>query len=114
MFILPLTLAFGPAAVWVLRRYSVRGVWLLCALTLLLIGLVSLSLSIVFSVPSPRDVVTYMLILWGLPIFLSSGALALASSVTGRLSSQLTATLAGSLVGLGVGFCVTTYWLYRL
>jgi hypothetical protein len=35
LFVLPLVLAFGPVAVWVLRVGGLRWLWLLCALALL-------------------------------------------------------------------------------
>jgi hypothetical protein len=59
VFILPLVLAFSPAAVWALRVGGLRWLGLLCALTLLAVLLLALLLSTVYSVPSAWRLVLY-------------------------------------------------------
>ena len=52
LFVLPLILAFAPAAVWAFRAGGVRRLWLLDAFALLALILTALVLSAVYSVPS--------------------------------------------------------------
>ena len=52
LFVLPLILAFAPAAVWALRAGGPRRLWLLGAFALLALILAALVLSAVYSVPS--------------------------------------------------------------
>jgi hypothetical protein len=111
LFIIPLILAFSPAAVWALRMGGVRRLWLLCALTLLVIVLVALFLSTVYSVPSMWRVVLYILGFVGPSIVFATGSLRLASGFVRALTLQLLTAFAGSMIGLAVGFVVVVYVL---
>ncbi len=111
LFIVPLVLAFSPAAVWALRVGGLRRLWLLCALALLAVALVALVLSAIYSVPSAWRVVLYFLGFVGPPILFATGSLTLASGFARTLPLQLITALAGSMTGLGVGFVVVVYVL---
>jgi hypothetical protein len=109
LFVLPLILAFAPGAVWALRVGGLRGLWLLCALTLLAILLLALLLSAVYSVPSVWRVIAYSLAFVGPSILFTTGSLTFASGLAKTLPAQLITAFAGSLIGLAVGFVVGVY-----
>jgi hypothetical protein len=111
LFVLPLILAFTPIAVWALRVGGMRRLWLLCALALLALVVVALTLSAIYSVPSTWRVVYYPLASVGPSVLFATGSLAVANAFARSLSIQLLATFAGSLIGLTVGFVVVVYVL---
>jgi len=111
LFVLPLILAFTPIAVWALRVGGMRRLWLLCALALLALVVVALTLSAIYSVPSTWRVVYYSLASVGPSVLFATGSLAVANAFARSLSVQLLATFAGSLIGLAVGFVVVVYVL---
>ena len=111
LFVLPLILAFAPTAVWALRAGGLRRLWLLCALALVALVLVALVLSAVYSVPSSWRAVYYSLASLGPSVLFATGSLAVASAFARALPVQLIAALAGSSIGLGVGFVVVVYVL---
>jgi hypothetical protein len=111
LFIFPLILAYGPTAVWGLRKGGLRRLWLLCALALGSVILVALVLSAVYSVPSAARVVLYFLAFVWPSILIATGSLQLASGFTRALPVQLITALAGSMIGLGIGFILTVYGL---
>ena len=111
LFVLPLILAFAPIAVWALRVGGMRRLWLLCALALLALVVVALTLSAIYSVPSTWRVVYYSLASVGPSVMLATGSLTLASGYTRALPLQLGAAFAGSVIGLAVGFVVVVYVL---
>lgn len=111
LFVLPLILAFAPAAVWALRVSGLRRLWLLCALALLADLLVALVLSAVYSVPSTWRVVYYFLAFVGPSILFTTTALTVASAFARALSVQLVIAFGGSLIGLAIGFVVVVYVL---
>jgi hypothetical protein len=111
VFFFPLILAFGPAAVWAFRVGGLRRLWLLSALTLLAILLLALVLSAIYSVSSTWQVVLYFLAFVGPSILLSSGLLALASGFARTVPLQLIAALAGSMIGLALGYVAIVFVL---
>ena len=111
LFVLPLILAFAPAAVWALRVGGLRRLWLLCTLTLLALLLMALFLSVVYSVPSMWRVVLYFLVFVGPSILFATGFLTVANTFARALPDQLITAFAGSLVGLAIGFVVVVYLL---
>ncbi len=111
LFILPLMLAFSPAAVWALRVGGLRLLWLLCALALLAVVLLALLLSAVYSVPSVWLVVFYFLAFLGPSILFATGSLTLASGFARTVAVQLVTAFAGSMIGLVVGFVAVNYML---
>ncbi len=111
LFVVPLILAFGPAAVWALRVGGLRRLWSLCALALLLVVLLALFLSAVYSVPSVWTVVLYFLGFVGPSILSAAVSLTLVSNVTRTLPLQLITAFAGNMVGFAVGFVVVVYVL---
>ena len=106
-----LVLAVSLVAVGVFRVGGLRWLWLLCALALLAVILLSLLLPAVYSVPSAWLVVLYLLAFVVPPILLATGSLTLASGYTRALPLQLGAAFAGSVIGLAVGFVVVVYVL---
>ena len=110
-FVLPLILAFGPAAVGAFRVGGLRRLWSLCALALLAVVLLALVLSAVYSVPSVGLVIVYSLGFVGPPILFATGSLTLTSGFARTLPLQLFVAFAGSMIGLGVGFVVVVYVL---
>jgi len=110
-FILPLVLAFNPAAVWAFRVGGLRRLWLLCALTLLAVVFLALVLSAIYSVPSAWRVVLYFMAFAGSSILFASGSLTLASGFARSVSLQLGAAFAGSVIGLAVGYVVAVFVL---
>ncbi len=111
LFVHPLILGFAPIAVWALRVGGLRRLWLLCALALLALVLVALVLSATYSVPSTWRVVYYSVASVGPSVLFATGSLTLANAFARSLPIQLTATFAGSLIGLAVGFVVAVYVL---
>ncbi len=111
LFVVPLILAFGPAAVWALRVGGLRLLWSLCAFALLAVILLALFLSTVYSVPNAWLVVYYSLAFVGPSILLTTIALSMASTSERALSVQLTTAFGGSMIGLGFGFVVVVYVL---
>ena len=111
LIVLPLILTFAPVAAWALRLGGLRWLWMLCALALLADLLAALVLSTVYSVPSTWRVVYYSLAFVGPSILLTTIALSMTSAYTSALSVQLTTALAGSIIGLGLGFVVVVYVL---
>jgi hypothetical protein len=109
--ILPLVLAIGPVAVWALRAGGLRWLWLLSALALLAVVLLALLLSAVYSVPGVWRVILYFLGFVGPSILFASGSLTLASGFARTLPLQLITALAGSIIGLAVGFVAVVYVL---
>ena len=65
LFVLPLILAFAPAAVWAFRAGGLQRLWLLGAFALLVLILMALVLSAVYSVPGVWRVVLYFLVFVG-------------------------------------------------
>ncbi len=111
LFVAPLILAFGPAAVWALRVGGLRRLWLLCVLTLLVILFLALVLSAVYFVPSVWRVVLYFLAFVGPSVLFATGSLTLARGFARTLPLQLVVAFAGSMIGLAVGFVVVVYVL---
>ena len=111
LFVLPLILAFAPIAVWALRVGGMRRLWLQCALALLALVVVALTLSAIYSVPSTWRVVYYSLASLGPSVLFATGSLAVANALARTLSVQLVSAFAGSLIGLAVGFVVAVYVL---
>ena len=110
LFIL-LVLAVSLVAVGAFRVGGLRWLWLLCALALLAVILLSLVLSAVYSVPSAWLVILYLLAFVGPPILLATGSLTLVSGFARTLPLQLASAFAGSIIGLGVGFVLIVYAL---
>ncbi len=111
VFVLPVVLAFSPAAVWAFRVGGLRRLWLLCALALLAVVLLALVLSAVYSVPSAWRVILYLLTFLGPSILFATGSLSLARGFARTLLVQLVTAFAGSMIGLAVGFVVVVYVL---
>jgi hypothetical protein len=106
-----LVLAVSLVAVGAFGVGGLRWLWLLCALTLLAVVLLSLVLSAVYSVPSAWLVILYLLAFVGPPILFATGSLTLVSGFARTLPLQLLTALAGSMIGLAVGFVVVVYAL---
>ena len=106
LFVLPLILAFAPAAVWAFRAGGLQRLWVLGAFALLALILAALLLSAVYSVPSVWRVVLYSLGFVGPSILFATSLLTLASGFARTLPLQLITVFAGSMIGLGVGFVV--------
>jgi hypothetical protein len=111
LFVLPLILAFAPAAVWALRAGGPRWLWLLGAFALLALILAALVLSAVYSVPGVWRVVLYFLVFVGPSVLFTNAALTVAGAFERALWTQLITALVGCLVGLAVGFVVAVYGL---
>ena len=109
--LLLLVLAFSLVAVGAFRVGGLRWLWLLCALALLAVILLSLVLSAVYAVPSAWLVILYLLAFAGPPILLATGSLTLVSGFARTLPLQLASAFAGSIIGLAVGFVVVVYVL---
>ena len=109
--LLLLILAVSLVAVGAFRVGGLRWLWLLCALALLAVILLSLVLSAVYSVPSAWLVILYSLAIVGPPILLATGSLTLASGFARTLPLQLASAFAGSIIGLAVGFVAVVYVL---
>jgi hypothetical protein len=110
LFVLPLILAFAPAAVWAFRAGGLR-LWVLVAFALLALILAALLLSAVYSVPSVWQVALYFLVFVGPSVLFTNAALTVASAFESALWTQLIAAFVGSLVGLAVGFVAAIYGL---
>ena len=117
LFVLPLILAFAPAAVWAFRAGGLRRLWLLGAFALLALILAALVLSALYSVPSVWRVVLYFLVFVGPSVLFTNAALTVAGAFERALWTQLITAFVGCLVGLAVGFFVAVYglgvWSYR-
>ena len=98
LFVLPLILAFAPAAVWAFRAGGLRRLWLLGAFALLALILAALVLSAVYSVPSVWQVALYFLVFVGPSVLFTNAALTVASAFESTLWTQLIAAFVGSLV----------------
>jgi hypothetical protein len=109
--LLLLVLAVSLVAVGAFRVGGLRWLWLLCALALLAVILLSLVLSAVYSVPSAWLVILYLLAFVGPPILLATGSLTLVSGFARTLPLQLASAFAGSIIGLAVGIVVVVYVL---
>ena len=109
--LLLLVLAVSLVAVGAFKVGGLRWLWLLCALALLAVILLSLLLSAVYSVPSAWLVVLYLLAFVGPPILLATGSLTLVSGFARTLPLQLASAFAGSIIGLAVGIVVVVYVL---
>lgn len=109
LFVLPLILSFAPAAVWAMRAGGLRRLWLLCVIALLVDVLAALVLSVVYAVPSVWRVVILFAVFAGPSISFTAVSLTL-GGLARNLPLQLTAAIAGSLVGLATGFVVAVYW----
>jgi hypothetical protein len=110
VLIVPLILAFSPAAVWALRAGGLRRLWALCGLMLLSILFLAIVVSIKYSVPSSARVALYFLAVCGPSILLATSALSI-SALTRAPQGQLAAAFIGSIAGLAVGFIVIVYGL---
>ena len=106
-----LVLAVSLVAVGAFRVGGLRWLWVLCALALLAVILLSLVLSAVYSVPSAWLVILYLLAFVGPPILLATGSLTLVSGFARTLLLQLASAFAGSIIGLAVGIVVVVYVL---
>jgi hypothetical protein len=111
LFVLPLILAFSPAAVWALRAGGLRLLWLLGALALVAVLCLALLLSAAFDVPSAWRVVSYSLAFVGPSILFTTGLLTLASALARTLPLQLITAFGGSMIGLAGGFVTAVYVL---
>jgi hypothetical protein len=111
LFVLPLVLAYGPAAVWGLSTGGPRRLWSLCAGALAAVILLALLLSAVYSVPSTPRVVVYMLTCLGPAIVLATGFLALGNMCTTSRAGHLAASLAGVVIGLFAGLGLAIFAL---
>ena len=111
LFVVPLILAFSPAAVWALRVGGLRLLWSLCALALVAVVLLALFLSARYSVPSVWLVILYSLGFVGPPILFATASLTLASGFARTVLVQLITAFAGSIIGLVVGFIAVVYVL---
>jgi hypothetical protein len=109
--LLLLVLAISLVAVGAFRVGGLRWLWLVCALALLAVILLSLVLSAVYSVPSAWLVILYLLAFVGPPILLATGSLTLVSGFARTLPLQLASAFAGSIIGLAVGIVVVVYVL---
>jgi hypothetical protein len=106
LFVLPLILAYAPAAVWALRAGGLQRLWLLGAFALL-----ALVLSAVYSVPSVRRVLLYFLVFVGPSVLFTNAALTVVDAFDSAVWTQLIAAFVGSLPGLAVGFVAAVYGL---
>ena len=111
VLILPLILAFTPAAVWALRGGGLRRLWLLCTSALFSILLVAIGLSVKHSVPSTARVAVYLLAFCAPPILMATSFLSLSSTFTKAPLGQLVVAAAGTIGGLVFGFIVVVYGL---
>jgi hypothetical protein len=109
LVVLPVVLAYGPAAVWGLSTGGARRLWCLCAGALAAVILLALLLSAVYSVPSTPRVVVYMLTVLGPAILLGTGFLAAANTSTKSRAGHLAASLAGVIIGLLAGLGLAIY-----
>jgi hypothetical protein len=106
LFVLPLILAYAPAAVWALRAGGLQRLWLLGAFALL-----ALVLSAVYSVPSVRRALLYFLVFVGPSVLFTNAALTVVDAFDSAVWTQLIAAFVGSLPGLAVGFVAAVYGL---
>jgi hypothetical protein len=111
LFVLPLILAYAPAAVWALSTGGPPRLWGVCAGALAAVFLLALLVSAVYSVPSTPRVVVYMLTCLGPAIVLATGFLAVAHTSTRSRAGHITASLAGVVIGLVAGLGLAIYAL---
>jgi hypothetical protein len=111
LFILPLILAYAPAAVWALRAGGPQRLGLLGAFALLALILMALVLASVYSVPSSWRVVLYFLSFVGPSVLFTNAALTVVDAFDSAVWTQLIAAFVGSLAGLAVGFVAAVYGL---
>jgi hypothetical protein len=111
VFVLPLVLAYAPAAVWALSTGGHRRLWVLCAGALAAVILLALLLSAVYSVPSTPLVVVYMLTCVGPAILFATMLLAIANFWTTSRAGHLAASLAGVVIGLLAGLALAIFAL---
>jgi hypothetical protein len=111
LFVLPLVLAYGPAAVWALSTGGPRRLWRLCAGALAAVILLALLLSVVYSVPSAPRVVLYGVAFLGPAILLATGFLTVAASLTRSSGAHVAASLAGTVIGLLAGLGLSIFAL---
>jgi hypothetical protein len=100
LFVVPLIVAYGLAAVWALSTGGPRRLWSLCAGGLATVILLALLLSALYSVPSTPRVVVYMLTCLGPAILLATAFLAVAHTSTRSRAAHVAASLGGVVIGL--------------
>ena len=111
LFVVPLIVAYGLAAVWALSTGGPRRLWSLCAGGLATVILLALLLSALYSVPSTPRVVVYMLTCLGPAIVLATGFVALAHTSTRSPAGHMAASVAGVVIGLLAGLGLAIYAL---
>ena len=111
LFVLPLILAYAPAAVWALSTGGRPRLWGVCAGALAAVILLALLLSAVYSVPSTSRVVVYMLTCLGPAIVLATGFVAVAHTSTRSPAGRIAASVAGVMIGLLAGLGLAIYAL---
>jgi hypothetical protein len=111
LFVLPLVLAYAPAAIWALSTGGPRRLWGLCAGALAAVILLALLLSALYSVPSTPRVIVYMLTCLGPAIVLATGFLAVANTSTRSRAGHIAASLGGVVIGLLAGLGLAIYAL---
>jgi hypothetical protein len=109
LFVVPLILAYGPAAVWALSTGGPGRLWSLCAGGLATVILLALLLSALYSVPSTPRVVVYMLTCLGPAILLATAFLAVAHTSTRSRAAHVAASLGGVVIGLLAGLGLAIY-----
>ena len=111
LFVLPLILAYAPAAVWALSTGGPPRLWGVCAGALAAVILLALLLSAAYSVPSTPRVVVYMLTCLGPAILLPTAFLAVTHTSTRSRAAHIGASLAGVVIGLLAGLGLAIYAL---
>ena len=111
-FVLPLILAFAPAAVCGAAGRAARGGYgCLGAFALLALILAALVLSDRILVPSGGESYSISWCSWGHLLLFTNAALTVAGAFERALWTQLITAFVGCLVGLAVGFVVAVYGL---
>lgn len=104
-----LVLGYAPAAAWAVRRGGSERLWAAAASTLGLIVLLGVLLGYRFAVPSTPRLLLYLLAFSAPAVLLPT---LLLWAQRGRSRTQAPAlALAGSAIGLGVGWLVVVYGL---
>jgi hypothetical protein len=111
LFVLPLILAYAPAAVWALSTGGPRRLWGVCVGALAAVFLLALLLSAAYSVPSTPRVVVYMLTCLGPAIVFATAFLTVANTSTRSHAGHIAASLAGVVIGLLTGLGLAVYAL---
>ena len=111
LFVLPLILAYAPAAVWALSTGGPPRLWGVCAGALAAVFLLALLVSAAYSVPSTPRVVVYMLTCLGPAILLATAFLAVAHMSTRSRAAHVAASLGGVVIGLLAGLGLAIYAL---